>query len=111
MTIPYWLIGLVSLVVAVLMAVAAPPGRRGRWAILMSIVVFGLFLLASYCLWPADPKNSWNWLLPGIIGGVLAVIILDIRRWARYFQNLTHRMRSPYYWYSRMYPFRRRRRS
>jgi hypothetical protein len=109
MTIPIPLLGLGALVIGLLIAIVAPPGRRGQWAFVMSIVVFCLFLLASFCLWPIDPNHSWNWLLPGIIGGVLAVIILDIRRWARYFQNLTHRMRSPYYWYSRMASRRRRR--
>lgn len=111
MTIPTPLLGIGSLLIVLLIVFVAPPGRRGQWALLMSIVVFALCLLASFCLWPLDPNHQWNWLLPGLIGGVIMVVILDVRRWLRYFQNLTHRMRSPYYWYSRMYPFRRRRRS
>jgi hypothetical protein len=109
MTIPTPLLGFLSLALAVLIALFAPPLRRGQWAFLMSIAVFGLFVLASFCLWPLDPRNGWNWALPGVIGGGLAVLILDVRRFVRHFQNLTYRMRHPYYWYSRLYPRRRRR--
>ncbi len=108
MTIPFWLVGIGALIIALLIVFVAPPGRRGSWALVMSLVVFFLVLLAAFSLWPVDPNNGWNWLLPGIIGGGLAVLVLDIRRWLRYFQNLTHRMRHPYYWYSRFYPRRRR---
>ena len=109
MTIPIPVLGLASLAIALVIALFAPPGRRGGWALIMSLVVFSLFLVAAYSLWPVDPRNGWNWVLPGAIGGAIAVLILDIRRWARYFTNLTYRMRHPYYWYSRLYPRRRRR--
>ena len=118
MTIPSWLIGLGLLALGLVFTFVAPPGRRAQWAFLDELAVFLMFVFASFFLWPlpSDSNNvleGWNWLLPGIIAGGLALFIIEFRRWKRYFQNLTYRMRHPYYWYSRLhggYSRRRRRR-
>ncbi|MBI3763183.1 MAG: hypothetical protein HY260_15155 [Chloroflexi bacterium] len=102
MTIPEPVIGWGALIAALILTFVAPPGRRGRYAVVGSLVVFGLYLTASWFLWPSD-----NWLVPGIIAGVIGVVIRDIRRWLRFFQGATYRAIHPYYWYSRA---RRRRR-
>ncbi len=109
MTIPQPLIGWGALLIGLFLAFIAPPGRRGRWAVLSAVFVFGLFVTASFFLWPLDPDKQWNWLLPGALAGIIGVLIRDVRRWARYFQNITYRMRHPYFWYSRLRPRRRRR--
>lgn len=110
MTIPQPVIGVGALLIGLLLTFILPPGRRGRYALLGSIAVFALWVMAAFYLWPLDPRNGWNWVLPGVIAGAVAVVIRDIRRWARYFQNLSYRVRHPYYWYSRFRASRRRRR-
>lgn len=110
MTIPFWLLGLISLGLGLVFTLVAPPGRRAAWAFFDELAVFVFFVFAAYCLWPVTSDNDWRWLLPGLIAGGLALLIVEFRRWKRYFQNLTYRMRHPYYWYSRLYSSRRRRR-
>jgi len=110
MTIPFPLLGYGSLLLGLLFTFAVPPGRRAHLAFLDELAVFLLFVFASYCLWPIDPNNGWNWLLPGIIAGGLALLIIEFRRWQRYFHNLQYRMRHPYFWYSRFHSYTRRRR-
>ena len=110
MTISYPLLGFVSLALGIIFTLIVPPGRRAHLAFLDEAAVFLLFVFASFCLWPLDPKNEWNWFLPGLIAGLIALGIIEFRRFTRYFQNLTYRMRHPYYWYSRAYSWSRRRR-
>ncbi len=112
MSIPFWFLGIVSFLTGLVFTFIAPPGRRAQWAFLDELLVFLLFVFAAFCVWPLDPENGWNWLLPSVIAGGLALLIIEFRRWKRYFQNLTYRMRHPYYWYSRLhggYSRRRRR--
>lgn len=108
MTIPYWLLGWVSLALGLLFTFVIPPGRRAHLAFLDELAVFLLFVFASFSLWPKP--QGWNWLWPGIVAGVLALVIVEFRRFTRYFQNLQYRMRHPYFWYSRFHSYTRRRR-
>lgn len=110
MTISFPLLGLGSLLLGLLFTLIVPPGKRAHLAFLDELAVFLLFVFASFCLWPIDPKNEWNWLVPGLIAGALALAIIEFRRFTRYFSNLQYRMRHPYYWYSRFYGATRRRR-
>ena len=109
MTIPQPVLGWGALLIALFLTFIAPPGRRGRWALFSAVFVFGLFVAAAFFIWPLDPNNQWNWLLPGALAGIIGVLIRDVRRSARYFQNITYRMRHPYFWSSRLRPRRRRR--
>jgi hypothetical protein len=110
MTISFPLLGLGALLLGLFFTLIAPPGKRAHLAFLDELAVFLLFVFASFSLWPIDPKNEWNWLLPGLIAGAIALAIIEFRRFTRYFSNLQYRMRHPYYWYSRLYRATRRRR-
>lgn len=107
-SIPYWLIGIVCLLLGLFFTFVAPPGRRATLAFLDEAAVFLLFVVAAYCLWP-NPQG-WNWLLPGLAAGIIALLIIEFRRFTRYFVNLQHRMNHPYFWYSKFHSWSRRRR-
>lgn len=104
MTIPEPVVGWGALLIALYLTCLAPPGRRGRNAIIGSVAVAALVFTAAWFLWPAD-----NWLLPAVVASLIAIVIRDVRRWVRYFRNLSYRMRHPYYWYSRLSRRRRAR--
>jgi hypothetical protein len=110
LSIPTWILGLVSLALGIFFTFIAPPGRRATFALLDEAAVMGLFLFAAYCLWPIDPNNGWNWLLPGLVLGVIAILIIEFRRFTRYFHNLQYRVRHPYFWYGKFNAWTRRRR-
>lgn len=97
MTIPAPVIGLGSLCIAFYLTFLAPPGRRGRNAVLGGAFTVLTVFIAAYFLWPED--GSWNFIIAAAVASVIAVLVRDVRRWVRYFQNLSYRVRHPYYWY------------
>jgi len=67
-------------------AEAAPRGRRGLWSSMIYVsgtlgIVAGLLLgvLLDWVL-PAQTMHVWGWRLPFVIGGVLGLVVLVLRR-------------------------------
>jgi hypothetical protein len=110
LSIPLWILGLISLVLGLFFTFIAPTGRRATFALLDEAAVFGAFVFAAYCLWPVSGNNDWSWILPGIMAGIIAILIIEFRRFTRYFHNLQYRVRHPYFWYGKISSWTRRRR-
>lgn len=65
----------------------APPGQQGRYLGLVSgsfiqagIVGSGVIAFLTSAALPADAMAEWGWRLPFIFGGVMAVIVIYLRR-------------------------------
>jgi type II secretory pathway component PulF len=109
MTIPYPLFGGLCLVVAVLLTLVFPI-QRGRLSNqLWDFITLALFVLGAWWV------NYWDALSNfgvGLIAGLVAVVIRDVRLWLVRFRGQAYRRSHRYYWYGRArdwYGSRRRR--
>ena len=107
MALPYPLFGVVCLLMGVLLTIGFPI-QRGRLSNqLWDFITLALFVLGFWWI------NYWDTLSNlgvGLIAGVVAVLIRDIRLWLVRYRGQTYRRGHRYYWYGRARDWYSRRR-
>jgi len=105
------LIGVLCLAGGVVFAFFWPLGRKDGSHFVFNLIIIALFVIAAFNLIPKNVVDSdGGVLLVGLAAGGVAVLIRSVRRYFKYFQGVISRRTSPYYWYSRTFRPRRRRR-
>ncbi len=110
MAIPYSLIGTVCIILGVLLAVGGPVQRGRLNHRLGDVVIVGLLVLGVCLVRYWDDLSNFG---VGLIAGLVAILIRDIRSWVGHFQGQVYRRSHRYYWYGRARDYwssRRRRR-
>ena len=104
-TLLYPILGVLSFLLALYLALVAAPGRRGGFAIGGALLLALLCVFASFALWPANPKvnpnDDWGWALPGMVLAMILIVVRDMRRWSRHFRGNSYGRYHPYHWYGR----------
>jgi hypothetical protein len=106
---PYPLFGVLCVLLGVLLTIGFPI-QRGRLANqLWDFITLVLFVLG---LWWINYWDTLSNLGVGLIAGVVAIIIRDIRLWLVRYRSQSYRRGHRYYWYgqARDWYGRRRRR-
>jgi chromate transport protein ChrA len=110
MTIPPLVLGLACLVLGLLLTFVVRIQRGRLRNQVWDLITLALFVGAAWWLRIWD---AWSNLVVGLIAGLLAIVIRDIRLWAVRFRDQVYGRRHRYYWYGQArdwYSGRRRRR-
>jgi hypothetical protein len=109
MTIPLPILGAVCVILALLLTFVFRIQRNALSNRLFDFVTLVLFVLGVWWISYWDPLSN---IVVGVIAGLVAVVIRDIRLWAARFRGQLYRRSHRYYWYDRgfgMFGGRRRR--
>ena len=105
-TLSYPLLGIVCLLAGLGITFFWPLGQARRGHLLSEVMILALFVAAGGFLWAGGLiPESVSWVASMVIGGIVglaAVVLRDVRRWTRHFQNKVYRWNHPYYWYGRV---------
>jgi hypothetical protein len=109
MTIPPLLLGIGCIVLGLLLTFAFPIQRRRFANQLWDLITLALFVAG---VWFINYWDFWSNIGVGLIAGLIAIVIRDIRLWKVRFKDQVYRRRHRYYWYGRARDWygRRRRR-
>ena len=107
MTIPYPILGLFCVVVALLLTFVLRIQRGGLSHRFWDVVTLVLFVLGVWWIGYWDALSN---LVVGVVAGLIAVLIRDIRLWAARFRSMVYRRTHRYYWYGRGFGWWPRRR-
>jgi purine-cytosine permease-like protein len=110
MTIPFWLLGSLSLIAGLLLTFVLPIQRRRLSNQLWDFITLALFVAGSYWV---GPFSTFINLVIGAIAGIIAILIRDFRLWVVRFKGQVYGRSHRYHWYGRArdwYGGRRRRR-
>ncbi len=98
MTIPTPILGIASLIVALLLTFIFRIQRGGLSHRLWDFVTLVLFVVGVWWISLWDPLSN---LVVGVVAGLIAIVIRDIRLWAARFRGMVYRRTHRYYWYDR----------
>ena len=105
-TLSYPLVGIVCLLAAIAITFFWPLGSSRRNHVFSEVVLVALFVAAAGFLWAGGLiPESVPWLtclFIGLIVGIVAVVVRDVRRFIRHFRYQTYKWTHPYYWYGRV---------
>ncbi len=98
MPIPSLLLGLLSLLAAVLLTLVFPIQRGRLNNQLWDLITLALFVGAAYWINYYDMPSN---LILGGLAGFAAILIRDFRLWLVRFQDRAYNRSHRYYWYGR----------
>lgn len=110
MAIPYSLLGILCLIFGVLLTIGGPVQRGRLNHRLWDVIILTLFVLGVCLIRYWDDLSNFG---VGLIAGLVAILLRDVRGWLMHFQGQVYRRSHRYYWYGRArdwYGGRRRRR-
>jgi len=109
MTIPYPILGAICVILGVLLTLVFRIQRNNLSNRVWDFITLALFVLGVWWINYWDPLSN---IVVGVVAGLVAVVIRDIRLWAARFRGQVYRRTHRYYWYGRgmgMFGGRRRR--
>ena len=98
MTIPTPILGAICVILALLLTFVFRIQRGSLAARFWDFVTLVLFVLGAWWINYWDPLSN---LIVGVVAGLVAVVIRDIRLWAARFRGMVYRRTHRYYWYGR----------
>jgi len=98
MTIPTPILGAISVILALLLTFVFRIQRGSLAARFWDFVTLVLFVASAWWINYWDPLSN---LIVGVVAGLVAVVIRDIRLWAARFRGMVYRRTHRYYWYDR----------
>ncbi len=98
MTIPTPILGIASVIVALLLTFVFRIQRGGLSHRLWDVATLALFVAGAWWIHYWDPLSN---LVVGVVAGLIAIVIRDIRLWAARFRSMVYRRTHRYYWYDR----------
>ena len=104
-TLSYPLVGIICLLAALAITFFWPIGSSRRNHVAGEIVIVVLFVAAGGFLYAGGwLPESVSWFAAmgiGLIAGIVAVVLRDVRRFIQHFRYQTYKYTHPYYWYGR----------
>ena len=105
-TLSYPLVGIICLLAALGITFFWPVGPSRRNHLAGELVLIVLFVAAGGFLWAGGlVPESISWFAAmgiGLIVGIIAVVLRDVRRFIGHFRYETYKYTHPYYWYGRV---------
>jgi chromate transport protein ChrA len=98
MTIPTPILGVASVILALLQTFVFRIQRGNLSNRLWDFATLALFVAGLWWIGFWDPLTN---LVAGVIAGLAAIVIRDVRLWAARFRGQVYRRTHRYYWYGR----------
>jgi chromate transport protein ChrA len=98
MTIPYPILGAACLVLALLLTLVFRIQRNNLSNRVWDLITLVLFVAGAWWINIWDPLSN---IVVGVVAGLLAILIRDIRLWVARFRGQVYRRTHRYYWYGR----------
>ena len=106
MDLPYPILGVVCLILGLLVTLGGPVPRNRLSHRLWDVLVLALFIVGVVWIRYWDDLSNFG---VGLIAGVVAILIRDVRGFVRHFQNDAYGRGHRYYWYGRAHSWYSRR--